>query len=88
MGPAAPPPPCLFFYYLLETSRRLDLDVCHALIQEYAGFRLPVFFFFFWGGVLTYVANNDAAVLDGIRHGQDARAYVALQHVDNCITVP
>ena len=33
------------------------------------------------------VANHDAAVLDGVRHGEDARPDVPLQHVDDHLRV-
>ena len=29
---------------------------------------------------LTYIADQEAGVLDGVRHGQDARADVTLAH--------
>ena len=32
-------------------------------------------------------ADGEARVLDGVGHGQDARADVALQQVEDCITV-
>ena len=36
---------------------------------------------------LTYVANQQAAVLDGVRHGQDPRPDVPLQQVNDRLRV-